>query len=119
MSAIFIEKSSDDTVRSHSWHLWSSWALSLNPMDELLGLERSDSFKCYPELVALVSCPQDPIWHPEGDVWAHTKLVVGEAARIAVERSLSPEERLTLLFSALCHDFGKPHTTTHEADGRI
>ena len=26
----------------------------------------------FPELEALVGCPQDPEWHPEGGVWVHT-----------------------------------------------
>ena len=32
-----------------------------------------------PELVPLATCPQDPEWHPEGDVWTHTLMVVDEA----------------------------------------
>ncbi|HVU38696.1 MAG TPA: polynucleotide adenylyltransferase, partial [Opitutales bacterium] len=28
--------------------------------------------KFFPELQKLIGCPQDPQWHPEGDVWAHT-----------------------------------------------
>ena len=32
-----------------------------------------------PELAPLSTCPQDPEWHPEGDVWTHTLLVVDQA----------------------------------------
>ena len=32
----------------------------------------STGWRHYPELAALVGCPQDPEWHPEGDVWVHT-----------------------------------------------
>ena len=28
--------------------------------------------RLFPELQALVGCPQEPEWHPEGDVWVHT-----------------------------------------------
>ena len=41
-----------------------------------------------PELLPLAGCPQDPEWHPEGDVWTHTLMVVDQArSRIgALER---------------------------------
>ena len=35
--------------------------------------------RLFPELKALVGCPQEPEWHPEGDVWVHTLLVIDEA----------------------------------------
>ena len=31
-----------------------------------------------PEMAALVGCPQEPEWHPEGDVWVHTLMVIDE-----------------------------------------
>lgn len=69
----------------------------------------------HPELAALIDCPQDPQWHPEGDVWTHTLMVVDEAARL---RSGERKRDLALMFGALCHDFGKP-PTTHRKRGRI
>ena len=42
---------------------------------ELGVVERS----CFPELQALVGCPQEPEWHPEGDVWVHTLQVIDQA----------------------------------------
>ena len=54
-------------------------------------------------------CPQDPGWHPEGNVWIHTKIVVDEAAQV---RHLVDEEwRLAFMFAALLHDVAKPDTT--------
>ncbi len=35
--------------------------------------------RLFPELHALAGCPQEPEWHPEGDVWIHTLMVVDEA----------------------------------------
>src|SRR5205814_6631178 len=35
--------------------------------------------RLFPELQALAGCPQEPEWHPEGDVWVHTLQVVDEA----------------------------------------
>lgn len=72
--------------------------------------------KLFPELDALIGCPQEPDWHPEGDVWTHTKLVVDEArSRIA---DLSYAQQATVMLAALCHDLGKPATTS-VIDGRV
>ena len=69
----------------------------------------------FPELAALVGCPQDPRWHPEGDVWVHTLhcLDAFAASRTGVER-----DDLVVGLAVLCHDLGKP-ATTREEDGRI
>jgi tRNA nucleotidyltransferase (CCA-adding enzyme) len=64
-----------------------------------------------PELVPLEETPQDPGWHPEGDVWTHTLQVVDVAAG-------HRPRGLALMLGALCHDLGKPSTTRFE-DGRI
>jgi tRNA nucleotidyltransferase (CCA-adding enzyme) len=72
--------------------------------------------RLWPELFALIGCPQEPDWHPEGDVWVHTLLVVDEArARIA---DLDRARQVTVMLGALVHDVGKPATTAFE-DGRI
>ena len=69
-----------------------------------------------PELLPLAGTPQDPDWHPEGDVWVHTLLSVDEAA--ATIGDLDPPRALAVMLGALCHDLGKPATTQFE-DGRI
>jgi tRNA nucleotidyltransferase (CCA-adding enzyme) len=76
--------------------------------------------KYYPELEALASTLQEPEWHPEGNVWIHTNLVVDQAARLIRQshRRFTTEEALTVMLGALCHDFGKPLVTKVE-DGRI
>ncbi len=71
--------------------------------------------KYFPELEALIGTKQEPAYHPEGDVWIHTLMVVDEAAKL---RTGSEKEDLILMFSALCHDFGKP-ATTKVINGRI
>lgn len=74
----------------------------------------------FPEIVALEGVPQDPDWHPEGDVGTHTMLVLNAAAKVAEREGLGDDERAILLFSALCHDFAKPKTTQlRERDGRM
>jgi tRNA nucleotidyltransferase (CCA-adding enzyme) len=65
----------------------------------------------FPELRNLIGVPQDPEWHPEGDVGIHTMHVVNAAAQIAERDQLEGDERAVLLFSALTHDFAKAGTT--------
>ncbi len=62
----------------------------------------------FPELEALIGVPQDPVWHPEGDVWVHNCMVVDQAALL---REGDDHEDLCVMFGALCHDFGKALTT--------
>jgi tRNA nucleotidyltransferase (CCA-adding enzyme) len=69
----------------------------------------------FPEIGALKGVPQDPEWHPEGDVDIHTGLVLDAAARIAQRDSLEGDARAVLLFAALSHDFAKATTTTLRA----
>jgi len=63
----------------------------------------------FPELAALVGVVQDPAWHPEGDVWNHTLAAMDAFAR---ERIADDFENLVVGFAVLCHDFGKPATTS-------
>ena len=70
----------------------------------------------FPELQALVNCPQEPEWHPEGDVWVHTLQVIDQArARID---DLDRPQQITVMLGAVCHDLGKPPTTAL-IEGRI
>lgn len=72
--------------------------------------------RLFPELQALDGCPQEPEWHPEGDVWVHTLMVVDEArTRI---HDLDRAGQVAVMLGALCHDLGKPATTA-VIDGRI
>jgi tRNA nucleotidyltransferase (CCA-adding enzyme) len=72
--------------------------------------------RLFPELHALVGCPQEPEWHPEGDVWVHTMLVIDEMRRRIDD--LDRPDQLILMLGAVCHDLGKPATTAF-VDGRI
>jgi tRNA nucleotidyltransferase (CCA-adding enzyme) len=71
-----------------------------------------------PELVPLAQTPQEPEWHPEGDVWTHTLQVVDEAAALIGDLADDRPRQLAVMLGALCHDLGKPATTRRE-DGRI
>jgi tRNA nucleotidyltransferase (CCA-adding enzyme) len=81
-----------------------------------LALELGVVERLFPELDALVGCPQEPEWHPEGDVWVHTLLVIDQA-RMRID-DLDHPRRVALMLGAVCHDLGKPATTAF-VDGRI
>ena len=81
-----------------------------------LALELDVLDRLFPELKALVGCPQEPDWHPEGDVWVHTLMVVDEA-RKRIE-GLDRGRAAAVMLGAVCHDLGKPSTTA-AIDGRI
>jgi tRNA nucleotidyltransferase (CCA-adding enzyme) len=81
-----------------------------------LALELGLIDQLFPELKALVGCEQEPEWHPEGDVWVHTLMVIDEARRRIDD--LDRADRTALMLGAVCHDFGKPATTA-VIDGRI
>jgi tRNA nucleotidyltransferase (CCA-adding enzyme) len=78
-------------------------------------LRETRLLRFFPEIGALVGVPQEPDWHPEGDVWIHTMMVLDEAAKLRTENA---EDDLALMYGALAHDFGKP-ATTETIGGRI
>ncbi len=81
-----------------------------------LALDLGVVARLFPELLALVGCEQEPEWHPEGDVWVHTLMVVDEA-RGAID-DLDRAQKAIVMLGAVCHDLGKP-PTTRVIDGRI
>src|SRR5690606_36866013 len=87
--------------------------LMLKPARPSIGLEwlrRMNMLRYFPELAALIGVPQEPEWHPEGDVWTHTLMVVDQAARLRTAQ-YSETENLARMFRALCHDLSKASTT--------
>jgi tRNA nucleotidyltransferase (CCA-adding enzyme) len=79
-------------------------SIGLKWLRELLAIE-----KLFPELAALIDVPQDPEWHPEGDVFVHSLLVVDRARELI--RELDYPRQVTVMLAALAHDLGKPSTT--------
>jgi tRNA nucleotidyltransferase (CCA-adding enzyme) len=80
-------------------------ALDLGVIDQVL-----------PEMRPLVGCEQEPEWHPEGDVWVHTLMVIDRAREL--NDDLERPQLITVMLGAVCHDLGKPATTAF-LDGRI
>jgi tRNA nucleotidyltransferase (CCA-adding enzyme) len=69
-----------------------------------------------PEMEPLYDCPQDAEWHPEGNVWIHTLMVIDQARKLNAD--LDRPRLATVMLGAVCHDLGKP-ATTQTIDGRI
>ncbi len=72
----------------------------------------------HPELAKLWTTPQNPDYHPEGDVGTHTMMVIDTAAELARQENMGLDERKELMFAALLHDIGKA-ATTENVDGRV
>lgn len=73
-----------------------------------------------PWAAAMRACQQDAGWHAEGDVWTHTLMVCEELTRLPEWPAFDREAQLTLLFTALFHDAGKPATTALDPEtGRV
>ncbi len=64
----------------------------------------------------LLKTPQDKEWHPEGDTWIHTLMVVDKAAEICQQKNINNDKALIILLSSLCHDLGKTTTTKIRVD---
>jgi tRNA nucleotidyltransferase (CCA-adding enzyme) len=84
-----------------------------------VGLEwmrKLDLLDYFPELKALIGVQQEPEWHPEGDVWIHNNMVIDEAAKLRRDE-YGEFDNMALMLGALCHDLGKPNSTSF-TDGR-
>src|SRR5258706_5075095 len=85
-------------LRARQPSIGFGWLHALGVLDQL-----------FPEINALIDMPQDPIWHPKGDVFVHTRLVVDRARELIDD--LPYAKQVTVMLAALAHDFGKPPTT--------
>jgi tRNA nucleotidyltransferase (CCA-adding enzyme) len=96
------------------WGEWDKWAgKAAKPSRGLTVLEQTDWLKHFPEVAALRGTPQEPEWHPEGDVFTHTQHCVDALAALEDWRSSTAPRRRLLMFAVLAHDFGKPSTTSY------
>lgn len=64
-----------------------------------------------PEVLPMIGCDQPPEWHPEGDVYTHTLIMLD---------MLAPDAPVELCLAVLLHDIAKPPCRTIDEDsGRI
>lgn len=95
------------------WSEWDKWATQAQrPSRGLDVLEQTGWLVHFPEIAALRGTPQDPGWHPEGDVFTHTQHCLDALATLPAWQASNAERRRRLTFAVLAHDFGKPATTT-------
>ncbi len=80
------------------------------PGQGLRVLEECGALRFFPEVAALRGVPQDPVWHPEGDVLTHTCLCLDAAVRVRPQM----EDPWAEMLAVLCHDLGKATTTVFE-----
>jgi tRNA nucleotidyltransferase (CCA-adding enzyme) len=91
---------------------WFKWAAkSVVPSAGLNFLRETCWLGHFPEVGILVGVPQDPEWHPEGDVWTHTLHCCDALAELPAWRQLDEETRIIVMFAVLAHDFAKPACT--------
>lgn len=86
------------------------------PKPDSYGLDWSSILCALPELQLLSAVPQDMIWHAEGDVLVHTKLVAEALVSLPEWRSLPENDRHIVFTAALLHDISKPQCTKVEGD---
>lgn len=102
------------------WGEWHKWGTrSVAPSKGLRFLEASGWLEHYPEIAALIGVPQDPEWHPEGDVYTHTLLALDALVTLDEWRAGDAAAHAVWSFAVLAHDFGKAGTTStrQEDDG--
>jgi tRNA nucleotidyltransferase (CCA-adding enzyme) len=94
------------------WGEWDKWAVkSVRPSRGLEVLVQTGWIRHFPEVAALQGTPQEPEWHPEGDVLAHTGHCLDALVSLPGWQSAPPARRRLLSLAVLAHDFGKPPTT--------
>jgi tRNA nucleotidyltransferase (CCA-adding enzyme) len=103
------------------WGEWEKWAVkSVEPSRGLAVLEETGWLRHFPEIAALRGTPQEPEWHPEGDVFTHTAHCCDALMRLDAWQKGDAHRRRALLLATLAHDFGKPSTTVKmERQGRM
>lgn len=94
------------------WGEWNKWASkSTIPSKGLIALRDTGWISCFPEINSLLRLPQDPEWHPEGDVFIHTLHCLDSLVETSSWSCFSDQQRTTLAFAVLCHDLGKARCT--------
>lgn len=94
------------------WAEWDKWAVkSVVPSKGIAVLEQTGWLAHFPEIAAMAGVPQEPDWHPEGDVLTHTKHCLDAVVGLQDWQKSDPAGRRILTLAVLAHDFGKPSTT--------
>lgn len=96
------------------WGEWDKWATQAEePSLGMQVLVETGWVQHYPEISAMRGTPQEPDWHPEGDVLTHTNHCMDALVRLPMWADAPKARRRLLLLAVLAHDFGKPMTTQY------
>lgn len=91
---------------------WFKWAAKGTlPSAGLKFLRETEWIEHFPEIRALIDTPQEPEWHPEGDVFTHTSLCCDALVKVKGWQQADEESRIVYMMAILAHDFAKPQTT--------
>ncbi len=91
----------------------------LMPTDAGQGIDWAGLLELLPDLAQLGETPQDPIWHAEGNVWTHTRMVCERLVEMPEFQQADADRRFVLFYACLLHDIGKPACTETTPEGRV
>ena len=91
---------------------WFKWAArSRVPSAGLRFLDATEWIEHFPEVAKMRGVPQEPEWHPEGDVFVHTCHCCDAMVKQPEWHDADETSRIVLSLAILAHDFGKALTT--------
>ncbi|HEY0752496.1 MAG TPA: AAA family ATPase [Ktedonobacteraceae bacterium] len=96
-----------------------NWAFAWCPVPPNWELDWWGMQEEFPWLQEMAGVPQDAVFHAEGDVQTHTRMVAAALVELESWRRLDTEERSLLFAAALLHDAGKPVCTETDEQGHI
>lgn len=101
-------------------HIASQWTFpGCPPLSDEAELDWPALQARFSWLRAMDGVPQNPVYHAEGDVLIHTRMVVEAMLALQEWHELTPGDRQALFTAAMLHDVGKPVCTIIEGDGAI
>ena len=96
-----------------------TWSFPFCPEPPDWFLDWENIYNYFDWIQNLEGCQQDPIYHAEGDVLIHTKMVCEALISCQNWRQLPVQERSMLFAAALLHDVAKPAFTKIDENGKI
>jgi len=93
--------------KERMWLEWKKWAQGSYPSKGLDILTLTGWIHLYPELSLILNVPQDPHWHPEGNVWQHTKDVTDAPHMWQTEKDSIRKKELYYYYRPYCTTRGK------------
>lgn len=105
----------DNLLDYNVWHNWAT--IEPRPADKIRHWMADGAFWVLPYFEDMVGCPQDPKFHPEGDVFNHVCYVIEAITEPARACGFPPTGR-ALMYAALLHDIAKPITTVWNEEYR-